>query len=216
MSEHRNKVALYTLAGVFTAPRFLDAFRERMLDWLAAQGWAASAATIYPYGNWYRTRWKQAAEIALDFCRPTIGGRRAVKEIQECRDTYPVLLIGHSGGGVAAVQAAKALLAAGRTVGAVVMIGSPKTPIPRALQARTLFVAATDEQGREVDRIARLGSWRGRAPDGIARVAILGGHPDYFRDGLPYVNQEGHSNIEMTEGVVRPWLLERLKQKPFA
>jgi len=199
----------FVLAGVFTAPTFLDEFRTGVVRLLETEGWDAQADAVFPYGDWGRSRLRQAAEIALDCCRPTLGGRRALACFAERRTDgrEPIALIGHSGGAVAAVHAAERLRADGANVAAVVMIGSPKTPIPSGLREATLFLYAG------TDPVARLGFWRGKPPGRALALATVGGHTDYFRSKPPFVNADGRSNLAVTLAATAGWLKERLSDR---
>lgn len=209
MSMASRNVKLFTLAGIYTAPNFLDEFRETVADSLRGSGFDVHSRSVFPYGDWSRSKVRQAAEIACDLFVPAIGGRRALQELDAGQ---PAVLIGHSGGGVAAVRAAAELMRAGDEVGAVVMIGSPRIPIPRALRDRTLFLYACSRAGDAVDRVTRLGGWRGRPPERIAGLPLIGGHPDYFRARPPFVNAEGRSNLDVTTEALLPWLIQRLER----
>jgi pimeloyl-ACP methyl ester carboxylesterase len=204
-------IALYTLAGVFTAPRFMDEFHNRMLERLAAEGFSTYGCSIFPYGDWGSSRLRQAAEVAVDVCVPIIGGRRAEAIIREtCDRADAIVLIGHSGGGVAAVQAARTLLSRGEPVLAVVMIGAPRTPIPLACRDRTLYLYSTGRQGKVSDRITEFGRWGGNKPARVLGLPLVGGHRDYFRANPPFVNEHGLSNLSITVQATAAWLLERL------
>jgi len=202
-------VRLYTLAGIYTAPNFLDSFRDKLAEMLRCSGFHVRASSLFPYGDWSRSKSRQAAEIACDLVLPAVGGRRVLKDLS-CSGDDVVLLIGHSGGGVAAVRAASKLVRQGQRVAAIAMIGSPKIPIPRDLANRTAFMYACNDAGAITDPVTRLGAWRGRQPKHKAALRLIGGHPDYFRMMEPFRNEEGRSNLEVTVEALVPWLLDRL------
>lgn len=219
-----NRVLLFTLSGVFTAPGFLDEFRRMMAERLTERGYDVAAAPLFPYGDWLRSRARQSAEIAADLCGLAIGGRRAAAAVTEAaggalsesgdggggRRRPAVVLIGHSGGGVAAVHAAARLLTAPPavrvTVGAVALIGSPRVPVPAPLRPVTAYFYATDKEGRRSDRIAAFGSWQGGRPAGERGIVLVGSHKDYFRSLPPFVNEEGASNVTKTREAVMAWM----------
>src|SRR5690606_38601855 len=122
---------------------------------------------------------RQSAEIAADFCAPLVGGRRAAEQIAieagSPANGGALVLLGHSAGGVAAVHAAAKLDKLGYRIGAVAMIGSPKTPIPKPIRERTAWFSACNAKGRRVDAIARLGGWLGKPPGRIQPLSIVGG-----------------------------------------
>jgi|HigsolmetaAR203D_1030402.scaffolds.fasta_scaffold07342_2 hypothetical protein len=137
-----------------------------------------------------------------------------------------VVLIGHSGGGVAAYHAGRRLLAEGAVRDLrIVQIGSPKVRIHPALRHRTAYFYAADERGRIRDPITRLGTWGGIrraaagipvwdsrrwAPGHIAPIAIDGGHKDYFVHG-PSAAPERPTNMERTAAAVMDWLVRSLR-----
>jgi len=213
MNENSRRLALLTLGGVFTSPDFMDEFREEMRRRCERAGWCATAHSVMPYGDWTLPRIRQAAEVTVDVLFPAFGGRRAASEAARLREpsregAVEVALLGHSGGGVAAVHAAAALARTGIPVRAVAMIGSPKTPVPQSLRTRTAAWSLADARGRIGDPVARLGSWLGRPPAHTARLALIGGHRDYFRSRSPFVNEAGESNLSVTSEAVWRWLRE--------
>jgi len=151
---------------------------------------------------------------------------RIVGAIRERSAGRAVVLIGHSGGGVAAYHAARRLLAEGAVRDCrIVQIGSPKVRIHPALRDRTAYFYAADERGRVRDPITRLGTWGGIrrgaagipvwdsrrwAPGHIAGVAIDGGHKDYFVHG-PSGAPDRPTNLERTAAAVMDWLVRSLR-----
>lgn len=210
MSGDRDRLMLFTAAGVFTAPNFLDEFREAVAARLEAAGHRVVAScSIFPYGDWSRSRFRQAAEVTMDVCYPAVGGRKTAAEIvKSAKETgcRRIVLIGHSGGGVAGAHAADKLRKVGFEVGAVVMIGSPKAPIARSIRDKTAYFYGLDKQGMRRDPIARLGRWMGKPPALMEGICLIGGHPDYFRARPPYVNESGESNLAVTLNAVGNWL----------
>lgn len=217
MAILRHELELITLAGIFTAPNFLDEFRDKLAEKLREEGWSVRPRSFFPYGDWTRKKCLQIAEITADLVIPSVGVRRFAKDwkreergVGEGCNEPVFVLIGHSGGGVAAVHAAAELHREGQRIGGVGMIGSPKMPIPLPLRDKTLYVQAVDPSGRRTDPITTFGAWRGKPPGISLHAEIIGGHPDYFRSREPYVNREGRSNLAVMLDVLVPWLLQRL------
>ncbi|NBD24168.1 hypothetical protein [Paenibacillus glycinis] len=190
--EHGEKeqVSLYLLAGFATAPQFLESFRGSLHGILEREGFRVrTSQLLFPYGDWSRRAVPQLWEISRDmrlgagrFGR-SIGGRRVVDAIGADWRPEPgkagrIVLIGHSGGGVAAVHAAWQLLdLLGGPPSPVVMIGSPRCRIPEELRASVLFVYAgagvgSLSPGKPADGVSRLGTfggWRGFGRSGSSR-----------------------------------------------
>lgn len=214
-TRRHERVLLYMIAGVRTAPEFMrplyEALTRRILD---ETRWEPSGGLLLPYGDWSRKLPLQLREVWRDIRLPvlqagsSIGGRAVEEEAGNRWCGEHVLLVGHSGGGVAAVHAAKRLLE--RTPDlrcAVIQIGSPKCPVPVELQPFTAWFYAARADGRVRDPVCRIGSWREgllrggwpsarHPPKRIVPLPIKGGHPDYFRTRL--VNDQGRSNLDVT------------------
>ncbi|SFT21502.1 hypothetical protein [Paenibacillus sp. BC26] len=235
----KGEISLYLLSGLATAPQFMESFRAALHAILTREGYEVCASQLlFPYGDWSRNVIPQLWEIGRDMrlspqgAKRSIGGRRVVADIQAGRlrrgqHGGRTILIGHSGGGVAAVQAAKLLLEQeGGAPSPVVMIGSPRCRIAEELRQSVLFVHATAESelasDRAVDTISRLGTFGGWArgrrgflpvwqpdkhgPAGACGVPIIGKHADYFREHAPYTNRMGLSNQWLTLQAVWGWL----------
>ncbi|MCI3922299.1 hypothetical protein MO973_18880 [Paenibacillus sp. TRM 82003] len=202
-------MTIVVAAGVYTAPNFLDEFRETLVSRLSDDTRTVNAVTAFPYGDWFRSRFAQSAEIAKDVCFGQTGGVRLARSLQGEAEPGAVALIGHSGGGVAAARAAPLLAARGWQIAAIAMIGSPRAPIPAGYGDRTLRISAVDEHGAEKDPVTRLGFWAGRAPARSVGLPIVGGHPDYFRSRPPFMNEDGRSNLDLTADVVVGWVKHR-------
>lgn len=228
---------LFALSGIGTAPGFMKEFHEQLCLRLAGgTGAAVAGGLLFPYGDWSRQVHAQIWEVWRDIRLPCGAWQRsrglaAVRgELEEAAcGKGPVVLVGHSGGGVAAIHAASMLLAAspGRPV-AVVEIGSPRSPVPPALQEAALYGYAARPNGGGRDPVCRLGSWRDagrqrqfsagvgaagprrtgllsfggewRPPGTVLPLPIVGRHPDYFRSAMR--NARGESNLELTLGAV--------------
>ncbi len=250
MSEHaENKVELYLLSGLATAPLFMEDLRlalERRLRYAALPGQAGAvggaeirSCLLYPYGDWSRNVLAQLWEIRADMRRRegkldrSIGGGRALAEIRRERGKADIagtvgttLLVGHSGGGIAAVHAAATLMASGASASCfAVKIGSPRCRIPERLKHRVLSIHAEgrrkgDSFRRSPDIVSRIGSYGGwginrslpvwrkdkHAPASWIGVPIVGKHPDYFRNRPPYFNADGKSNLDLIVEAIAAWL----------
>ncbi|UUZ89573.1 hypothetical protein LJK87_26070 [Paenibacillus sp. P25] len=111
-----NKIFLYFLAGVATAPNFMEGFRRYWSRYFQQNGWETHAELLFPYGDWGRHWSRQLPEAYADLRRRSAaaraagpGGFRAAEAIAPACGGGELILIGHSAGGLAAVQAAKLL-----------------------------------------------------------------------------------------------------------
>ncbi|MFD0680525.1 MULTISPECIES: hypothetical protein [unclassified Paenibacillus] len=184
MDLANRKITLYLLAGVATAPLFMEGLRQTMEARLLQDGWLVQSELLFPYGDWSRKLSSQLREMSHDLWRArtrplrSIGGQRVAAAIKARGEDSLPLLIGHSGGGVAAVHAVQILADAGGAVGGrangrfgagprrpfphrIVQIGSPKCPIPEWMRESVLYAGALNAKGKSSDLITRLGSWSG-------------------------------------------------------
>lgn len=209
-----NRVLLYLMAGVRTAPSFMQPLYEELTRrFREAAGWEPAGGLLLPYGDWSRRLAPQVLEVWRDarlsvwHTSRTIGGRPVEERVLADWSGEALLLVGHSGGGVAAVHAATRLLERHPAMRcAVVQIGSPRCPVPPALQPMTAWCYAVGQDGRVKDPICRLGSWRSGLfggwpprqyrPGSLFPLRIRGGHPDYFRTHL--ADADGRSNLNLT------------------
>jgi pimeloyl-ACP methyl ester carboxylesterase len=228
-SVESHKTFIYLLAGVATAPLFMETIRIALHDRLTKLGESVHSELLFPYGDWSRRVipqvWEIKKDMRLGFQRleRSIGGNRVLASIESqliaesgCR----IILIGHSAGGVAAVHAAQLLLEKQvcSKPCSVVMIGSPRIRIPEPLKRSILSLHAIGKNRDLISRLGTFGGWQaglGRipvwradkhAPDSIQVLSLLGGHPDYFRDQAPFINQQGKSNLELTLEAIVQWL----------
>lgn len=233
-----NNVHLYLLAGVATAPLFMESLRLALHEKLArSSARIVHSELLFPYGEWSRRLipqlWEIRHDMRLGFRRITssIGGDRTQTSIlaRKNGDDKPfMILIGHSGGGVAAIHAAQLLIERGYgSAYSVILIGSPRCRIPDGLRDSVLSISATGKRldiampGKSRDLVSRLGTFGGwhkplrrlpawkrdkHAPVSIHAVPIIGGHADYFRDSAPFVNSLGQSNLDLTLETIESWL----------
>ncbi|QJC53415.1 hypothetical protein HGI30_18795 [Paenibacillus albicereus] len=222
------KMTVYHVAGVATYPSTFYECRRRLERLLGLCGTEAVFETLFPYGDYSRSMWRQVWEVRSDLARRVlpsrIGGRSMLRDIER---TYggegPILFIGHSGGGVAAYQAARLLHQRGMDAGLlrVAQVGSPKTPIDDALRPSVAYFYAAGPSGKPDDPITRIGGWGGwrgdpgrvpqwsrtrHAPGHVEGLAVIGGHTNYFRHQLPYVDGSSRSNLEKTVDAIFSWL----------
>ncbi|WP_051621058.1 hypothetical protein [Paenibacillus sp. UNC451MF] len=231
LKQKDTRIALFTLAGIATAPGFMDEFREELSLQLRRCGYFVEADSIYPFGDWSQRTMNQLAAIFRDLTDiqervwTSIGAGVASARIFEAAEAgLNVVLIGHSGGGVSAVQVAGQLIKAGYSPPLVVQIGSPKCPIPINIKDRVLFLSAVGAGGKR-DPVTRLGRWGGwvhgfghlkfwkmRAypPGEIVDIPLIGSHPDYFRTRSPYVDEQGRTNMMRTLHPLLSWLERKL------
>lgn len=220
-------------AGYATAPRFMEPL-ERY--WRACwEGLPTETKFIYahPYGDWERPPWKQLRELRHDVFRErgrgfvSIGGVRLSAQLRsECQEG-PILVVGHSGGGVAAMHFAALWEDEDecfRRKCRLVFVGSPRCKVPDAWKASTLYLYSWQSGTGKRDPVTRIGSWGGWvrkggrwpqvrwnanrfSPGEVIGLPLAGSHADYFRDYPPYVNQEGRSNLELVAEAVRLWFV---------
>jgi hypothetical protein len=230
-----SEVELFFMAGFATAPHFMEKMRVALHGLIEHWGQSVHSELLFPYGDWSRGVVPQLWEIRSDMwlglkrLNSSIGGNRALTLMNK-RRTWPdhgrktTILIGHSGGGVAAVHAAQILLSEqqGCSDYCVVMIGSPRCRIPESLRPSVLAISAAG-----TDFISRLGTYGGwkagkrrfpswhrdkHAPADTRVIPIIGGHADYFRDSAPYVNLEGISNLALTLEAIASWLSAKIRK----
>jgi hypothetical protein len=221
------RITIYVSAGFATAPHFLDAFAFKLENRLDSAGWRPQVIIHYPYGDWSRKRRAQLHEIGNDIWLAArqkssrYGGKNLFEIIsQNSWHGDSLLLIGHSAGAVASIQAAEQLYHTGRSVVGVVQIGSPKCFIPASLKERVLYLNAANPAGKSIDPVTEIGTWGGwerarwggwrwnsmkNAPAHLKTLSILGGHADYFRDHEPYV-LNGSTNMQTTLNAIWFWL----------
>ncbi|SDN73890.1 hypothetical protein SAMN04487897_104251 [Paenibacillus sp. yr247] len=221
------EIVIYVSAGFATAPHFLDAFAAALSARYEQAGSRVRTIVHYPYGDWTRQRQRQLREITSDLWnnahqKPSLyGGKSLIKLITENHTPeQQLLLIGHSAGAVASVQAADLLVKEGISILGVIQIGSPKCAIPPSLKHCVLYLNAANQLDQSIDPIPRLGTWGGwtktrlgvhrwnsmkHAPIHRRTLPLIGGHADYFRDHNPYIWQEA-TNLETTINTIWTWL----------
>jgi hypothetical protein len=237
-------VTVYAIAGIGTSEDFMEGLllelERRYFEQTGGAGRIRSAL-LHPYGAWDRSLLAQLREMRRDLWlrlgrrAGSLGGRRVLQRIEAdgAATAGPLWLVGHSGGGIAAVHAAEALLAAYGAAAdcRLAQIGSPRCAVPEPLQARTAYVyAARAGSRRPADPICRLGSWGGwerasrlglrwnrlrHAPATVAPLPLVGGHADYFRDhGVFRQAEGGATNLQLTVDAMWPTLMKGAGGQP--
>lgn len=204
----------------------MNPLRDEMVSRLQTAGIATTTHMLLPYGDWGRPVWRQIHEAGQDLIRRVSSRQltlRARESAAVIRDTYsggPLILIGHSAGGIAASLATQLLQAEGITVSRIVQIGSPKFALSPQLEPLVAYMYAVNLKGRTTDPIVRLGSWGGWerrggvpiwnpkrfAPANIRALPLIGGHADYFRDREPFCNVKGMTNLAITSDAIEEYL----------
>jgi hypothetical protein len=232
MPVPENKAFVYLAGGVATAPDFMAEAGVVLHRRLEAAGLKVRTELLLPYGDWHQSLSRQLLDMRRDlwpvspqrYLRST-GGHRMAQAIQATYSGGKLLIVGHSGGGVAGVHAA-ALLAEQSVIQPsdirIVQIGSPKCALPPATQSGVLYLRAVNGKGRASDPVTRLGSWGGweptrgavprwnprlYAPPTVYDLPIVGGHADYFRHREPYIGEDGRTNLEATLQPVLDWFV---------
>ncbi|TYP79463.1 hypothetical protein [Paenibacillus methanolicus] len=208
---------VYLLAGIGSTRAFFTDCKAELAARLSRAGKEPAIRELFPYGDQTQSMVRQIYDVHGDLSRvrsARLGGRSAAQQVRERSLGKPVLLIGHSGGGVAAYQAASMLADEGDIPDfRVVQLGSPRVPIRQEHKSRVSYFYAVDEALKYRDPITRIGTWGGwsrsklgllywdrrkYAPAQVATLTLLGGHPHYFRSRAPYVHHERGSNLSLT------------------
>ncbi len=233
MNTSGNKIAIYTLAGMATSLHFMEEFRLELEHQFLNLGWEVRSKSLFPYGDWNRRLISQVHEIRHDLfplgSRKDlwIAGRRAADVIINSYTGGYLLIIGHSGGGIAGVHAARMLLSekhiSKQQIPAlcIVQVGSPRCAVPPDLKASVMYVRSVNLMGKVSDPVTRIGSWggwvKGRfnlpvrktklySPGSIVDLPMIGGHQDYFRNTASFCNKEGKSNLNLLNQALWSWL----------
>lgn len=226
-----NKLHVYLLAGVKTSTSIFTECMNKLTERLRDNGIDSSIEVLLPYGDMSRNLVKQLIEVRSDLSNGRyarrIGGKYAYSKIKSSMpDGSRMLLIGHSGGGAAAYQAARLIEAEQQKADfRIVQIGSPRIPILPKLQHKVSYFHAVDQLGKGIDPICRIGSWGGwhkaasyairwnhtkYSPGHVEGVPTMGGHADYFRHEHPYIDQDSICNLDKIMDRVYIWLKDWL------
>ncbi|MFD0710293.1 hypothetical protein [Paenibacillus sp. GCM10027626] len=218
MTQWSDKIFdIYLFAGVATGPNMFQECRIELDRRHRGQENSVVAGEFFPYGFHEESLVKQVWQVRRDMLSRKHGSgvQEAASYIKErLPGRRKLLLIGHSGGGIAAYRTAVQLRRWGtKTEFHIIQVGSPKMRFAEELRKQITYIVAVDEQGKEIDRVARLGSWGGwskgrnglpywnkhkHAPGRIETITLIGGHPHYFCSSEKYVHPERGSNLALT------------------
>jgi hypothetical protein len=221
-----SRMSIYLLAGVATSNSIFTECKIKLEKMFQSDGIEPVIHVIFPYGDASRSVVRQVLEVKSDLSNRLtagrVGGQLALSKIKETLSSERLLLIGHSGGGAAAYQAAKMLFEQDKIEDfRIVQVGSPRTPIEPKLQDRVSYFHSIDRLGKLNDPISRIGTWGGwsrsgftmpkwnrmkYAPGYVEGIPTVGGHADYFRHTEDYTDQEAVCNLDKTIDRVRGWL----------
>ncbi|QHW34640.1 hypothetical protein GZH47_30175 [Paenibacillus rhizovicinus] len=213
---------IYLLAGVGSSRTIFTECMKDLQRRYAESGMSSRIRVLYPYGDHTQNLYYQLLKVRKDLYRlrkaVQSGAKAASEHIRQLSAGRPVLFIGHSGGGVAAYQAAVMLGQEGVIPDwRVVQIGSPRLPIHEAYADKVHCIVAVDEKGYCADYITRLGSWGGisrnrfgipfwdrdkYAPKHIIPIRTIGGHQHYFRIEAPFVHPERGTNLGLVTDTI--------------
>jgi len=232
MQASQSSLKVFLLAGVKTSPSAFHALQQRLQQKLQEKGVTPDIELLFPYGEMERNLLLQLMEVRADLSsyayNAGIGGRKVWNRIEPHASVQKLLMIGHSGGGVAAYQIARKIYEEKLPIDIkVIQIGSPKTRIIPPLQEKVSYIHSIDENGKFKDPITKLGSWGGwtvrqdqlpipqwdskkYAPGRIIGVNTIGGHADYFRHTSPFTDELSTCNLDKTllriDGCLNEWL----------
>lgn len=221
-----SRMSIYLLAGVATSNSIFTECKVKLEQMFQSDGVEPAIHVIFPYGDASRSLVRQVLEVKSDLSNRLtagrIGGQHALEKIKQTMSSERLLLIGHSGGGAAAYQAAKMLYEQDQIEDfRIVQVGSPRTPIEPKLQERVSYFHSIDSLGKLNDPISRIGTWGGwsiskyamprwnrmkYAPGYVEGIPTVGGHADYFRHTEDFSDQEAICNLDKTVDRVRGWL----------
>jgi hypothetical protein len=213
---------IYLLAGVGSSQSLFNACKRELRERFRAEGREPVIRELFPYGDQTQRLLRQVLEVGADLVGlrgwMRSGGKDAAEQVRTLSAGRPVLFIGHSGGCVAAYQAAVMLMQEGVVPDfRIVQVGSPKVPIRDRDRDKVSYFVAVNEDGKRVDPITRLGRWGGwartnrgwwywdkckYAPGHVGTIMVLGGHEHYFRNDELYTHPQRGSNLALTlEGI---------------
>lgn len=221
---------IYMLAGIGSRRTIFSSCMKELERRYAEHGRSPCIRDLFPYGDCTRNFYYQLLLVRKDLfdlpCMAHVGANAIISQVKANSAGRPVLFIGHSGGGIAAYQAAVMLERQGVIrEWRVVQIGAPRIRIRREHADRVHYVVCVDDAGSCADYITLLGSWGGirrnrlgipywdrakYAPDHILPVRTLGGHQHYFRTEAPFVHRERGSNLRVITDLIWERVLGKL------
>lgn len=218
MSGSDTAISVYFAAGISmfqTSEMFIDAMNHMENRYRSRGFTSIRTHCFYPYGTMddipasrhRRFMTKQAFMVGRDIYRQaahTVGGRALFNDIRQHYDRLSggdIVLIGHSGGGIASYKAAQLLHSEGYPVIRIFMVGSPEIPICANCRDKVFTI---EHGGRGGDWISRCAFHWFRPAKVRVRLPINGGHPDYFchqsRD------ENNVSNMEKVMDFIWSWV----------
>jgi hypothetical protein len=144
----------------------------------------------------FRDMWSKAAS--------SLGGQALYREVRDDYDkkgSGDIVLVGHSGGGIASYKAAQLLVDEGYPVSRVVMVGSPELPVRRSMRK---LVCTIEHGGRWGDWICRCGFHCFSPARYRAKLPLAGWHPHYFCGQSIGAGQV--ANLEMVMDTIWNWI----------
>jgi len=122
---------VYLLAGVRTPTCTFNHCKKKLDERLRSDGLEPIIHVLFPYGDASRNVLRQVLEVKSDLSNRIsarrIGGRHVLNQIKKTFRGNRMLMIGHSGGGVAAYQAARMVEEHGIAEDfRIVQVGSPR------------------------------------------------------------------------------------------
>src|SRR5690606_30285923 len=107
------RIKVFLLAGIKTSPSAFHVLQQRLQQRIEDKGYTADIEMLFPYGEMERNVVLQVMEVRADLSRYVyrggIGSRKVWNRVERHGKEQKLLLIGHSGGGVAAYQIARRL-----------------------------------------------------------------------------------------------------------
>ncbi|MDF2814579.1 MAG: hypothetical protein K0Q81_779 [Paenibacillus sp.] len=218
MRVSNTPVSVYFAAGI-SVHRRNDMFRAAMQHveqrYMKDNQRSVRTHCFYPYGfvdevpaaDYGKFVAKQAFTVGLDIYRKpanTVGGQSLYQDIQQDYDHTnggDIVLIGHSGGGIASYKAAQLLNENGYPVMRVFMVGSPNIPICASCKDK---VFAIEHGGRWGDWISRCAFHWFHPAKVRVRLPLRGGHPYYFCTKSK--DENNVSNMEKVMEFICGWL----------
>ncbi|MFK7691305.1 hypothetical protein [Paenibacillus sp. HJGM_3] len=212
-------VSVYFAAGISmlsTTDMFREAMRHVESRYKSGGCSKVRVQTFFPYGTLDHLPTKsgqlrfiagQAFTVGRDIYRQpkdTVGGRTLYREIRNDYDTEnggSIVLIGHSGGGIASYKAAQLLGEEGYPVMKVFMVGSPQIAICPSCRDK---VFAIEHGGRFGDWISRSAFHWFRPAKVRARIPIRGGHRHYFCNQSK--DENNVSNMDKVMDFIWGWI----------
>ena len=178
---------------------------DNIWEQLTSEGHTVSFNVLYPYGTEDSNMLKQLASVRFAMSSNQAKGNEVAQTIiNTYNDENYVILIGHSGGGVAAYKAMEVLTDKNFYVSQTIMVGSPRMQIRQDIADRVGYVKAKDDiVSNFVGNWGTFGPWGSKKPGKYYVINDLnvednyGGHMDYFKP---------NENISKLMNAIYPWI----------